>query len=68
MSQAPVVTPMLDAPDSEGVVNRLFKVAEILLRKPGPGYGERASSENDLQKHEDQEIRYRETKDWLSDT
>lgn len=68
MSQAPVITPMLDAPDPKGVVNRLFKVAEILLRKPSPSPDAQAVSENDLQKHDDQEIGYRETKDWLSDT
>ena len=63
----PTVMEMMEPPDSEVIVKRLFKVAEILTRKPGVANESRFSVENDLEKHDGEEIGYRENTDQLND-
>lgn len=68
MSDAPIMLAMMEPPEPEFIVKRLFKVAEILLRKPNEGHDQNFEGANDLQNHEVQEIGYREAKDRLIDT
>lgn len=50
-------------PEPEVIVKRLFKVAEILSRKPSEEQNPHRDDENDLENQEDQEIGYPEARD-----
>ena len=63
----PSVMEMMEPPDSEVIVKRLLKVAEILTRKPIVANGSEFSVEKDLEKHDGEEIGYRENTDHLND-
>ncbi len=68
MSDAPIITPMMETADSQGVVKRLFKIAEILSRKASPAPDFAVNDENDPQNPDPREIGYRESKSRFFDT
>lgn len=64
----PSVMEMMERPDSEVIIKRLLKVAEILTRKPVAANESECSVENDREKHDGDEMGYRENADHLNDT
>lgn len=68
MSDAPIMLAMAEPREPVIIVKRLLKVAEILSRKPSEGEHQHFDGENDLQKHNHQEIGYREAKERFIDT
>lgn len=66
MTATPSTVP-INPSDSELMVKRLFKIAEILSRKQSIGGGSESSVENNLEKHGEEEIGYRENEYRLND-
>lgn len=68
MNDTPVTMAMMEPPDPELIIKRLFKVAEILSRKPSHEQATACCRENDGKNRDACNIGYCEPKDRFSDT